>query len=852
MSPAEAEALLAAWQDDALDEAGAERLLAALRTNPVLARRAAVTARIDAGLALVLDASRLARLQEAVLTHVAPTGAGSLRRRVLGRLRTRRWTWWTSGLVALALLLLVLLGREQGVRLSEGRLRGDRDVAIPGATLAAGQPWTVLEPAVLRWPDGSRIELTAGSNLKLARDGCTLEQGSLTAQVTARGREAFVVRMPALGARVVVLGTRFTVAVDAGTARVAVVEGRVQVETQVGRELLGAGAERVIVADAAPLRLPAVAAEWRSPAGAGPGREAAMPGSGTAEPGAPRIAAWTGTARAGGEWAATGALDGVDRAWVWSAAGGLQPIPVRVVDPGEVRVVMPLRFGSGPGLLWLVSPMGASPPVVLNRPDPRWWLAAAGPLPAPGELLTVLGRGLAGAEVRLNGAGGLRVLAVEEAGEHILRARLPTDLALGEHQLSVVQPGELGQSHALPVTLAAAWQRPAATQTLAPGEDGADDTPRFWAALGRLEQAGGGVLHLEAGRFRIVGNLPLPGGIHLHGAGPDRTELLLCGDPATSEGIRLDGDRIAISDLTLRQDKRRYATCSMKSAPAITCTGLRIERVRVLPGVQAWLLDGRGGAIHDCELACLVRLYQDGWEVSGCTFHGGNAEGDVALALHAWRSLVRGNRFIGDPESALTTAVRTAAWEGEMRHLAVIGNELSGLGGQGGKQAALHLAGLALREVPQQATVIGIQGDELLLDRALPAASCAVLVVAGPGLGQVRGVAAVDGARLRPDQPWRVPPALGSVVACGRAVTDALVLDNRIAGTGIVAHEAECWLLDAVFSGNRSTTPRGNVLLGDAEQPIAWVVLDAAQAVELAPGGAEGQRGVVHQPAAGE
>ncbi|RKH42832.1 VgrG protein, partial [Corallococcus sp. AB050B] len=87
--------------------------------------------------------------------------------------------------------------------------------------------------AVLRLPDESRVRLSAGSDVVLARAEpdavhLTVQQGRLSVSASHAKREAFLVE--SAGLRVSVVGTVFSVERTAAGASVAVLEGRVRVD----------------------------------------------------------------------------------------------------------------------------------------------------------------------------------------------------------------------------------------------------------------------------------------------------------------------------------------------------------------------------------------------------------------------------------------------------------------------------------------------------------------------------------------------------------------------------------------------------------------------------------------------
>jgi predicted esterase len=109
--------------------------------------------------------------------------------------------------------------------------------AQTGAKLEPGQTLNLAEDtqASLRYADGTRVDLVAGSRVALVRpDGpaakhLRLEQGALTAEVTPQPANAPLVASTSL-ARATVRGTIFTLTFNSADTRLDVRRGRVQLE----------------------------------------------------------------------------------------------------------------------------------------------------------------------------------------------------------------------------------------------------------------------------------------------------------------------------------------------------------------------------------------------------------------------------------------------------------------------------------------------------------------------------------------------------------------------------------------------------------------------------------------------
>ena len=235
MSPAD---LIDAHLEDDLDDAGRAQLEAWLLADPEHRRHF---------LRAVLDHQALQRL------HAVHAPAGRQVRRPRGRKPARRAPW-----LALAALLLLALGAGRwlwpdaamalpGPTVAEARdgtvARDDGPLALEaGAALHSGDEVTVGDDGdlALRFPDGTRIRLAAGSSARVegGRTGLHLLRGSLSAEVQPQ-RPGFPALFATPGATVTVIGTALDIATADGETRVAVTHGLVAVR----RDADGAGVE---------------------------------------------------------------------------------------------------------------------------------------------------------------------------------------------------------------------------------------------------------------------------------------------------------------------------------------------------------------------------------------------------------------------------------------------------------------------------------------------------------------------------------------------------------------------------------------------------------------------------------
>jgi ferric-dicitrate binding protein FerR (iron transport regulator) len=251
MSPTE---LIDAHLEDELDDDGHRQLEAWLLADPAHRRRF---------LRAVLDHRALLRLHAARVPRSGPVRRPRLRK------SARRAPW-----LALAALLLLAVGAGLWLRpgapatttgptvveVRAGTLTRDgasRPVA-PDDALRAGDRLAVGDGGglAMRFPDGSRVQLTAdsGAQVEDGRTGLRLARGALTAEVQPQ-RPGFPARFTAPGTTVTVIGTALEVATAEGETRVAVGHGRVAVQRDADGAAVEVGAgEECLVAATGPLR----------------------------------------------------------------------------------------------------------------------------------------------------------------------------------------------------------------------------------------------------------------------------------------------------------------------------------------------------------------------------------------------------------------------------------------------------------------------------------------------------------------------------------------------------------------------------------------------------------------------
>ena len=262
-------------------------------------------------------------------------------------------------------------------------------------------------------------------------------------------------------------------------------------------------------------------------------------------------------------------------------AGAQHLDPVDVDAEGQTAsAVLPESTPSGAYRVWVHTDAGWTAPIVLNGARPAWLTQDEA---APGLQVSVVGKNLDLAEI--GGSTATRVMLSD--GEHAYEApvddvtpfkvafRVP-EVPVGTYTVIVSNDGEVWRSPSDgrtlsivepvddPVGLGVSWAREFvwdATFSVddygATGDGSADDAPAIQSAIDAAGDAGGGVVWLPNGTYRLLSGLTLPAKVVLRGesqagtvlsyeyTGTDRLGAVIgMQEPAVG--------RVGIADLTLR------------------------------------------------------------------------------------------------------------------------------------------------------------------------------------------------------------------------------------------------------------------------------------------------------------
>ncbi|HUU22420.1 MAG TPA: glycosyl hydrolase family 28-related protein, partial [Phycisphaerae bacterium] len=331
----------------------------------------------------------------------------------------------------------------------------------------------------------------------------------------------------------------------------------------------------------------------------------------------------------------------------------------------------------------------------------------------------------------------------------------------------------------------------------AAGDGLADDHAALTAAMAAAHDAGGGVVFLPPGTYRIGRTLSVPAGVKLRGAGRENTLL---------RGEGYDGDSgvppaavVALTD--------RTALCSLTVCGAVGegVPSVRHERpdmstdamVRLVPAQAGGVVgdvaildcrlralceepDGRGTlylkAIHvgeDCFGRCRGFRLNDNeihgslffyrgerMEIIGNTWRDGTAT--IVVAIHGWAvdSLLDSNRFVDTPGRLCFYPVRHCCIRFNEVHGAFRGTwanaeEVYLVHGSYGRyfgEADPRASGRATAAAGSTLTDAGGRWQPGLM------ADSTVVILAGRGFGQYRRVTGNTADTITVDRPWRVLP----------------------------------------------------------------------------------------------
>ena len=513
------------------------------------------------------------------------------------------------------------------------------------------------------------------------------------------------------------------------------------------------------------------------------------------------------------------------------AASGICTAPPKTAIPARVSYVdhkgqfaiveMPKALKPGQFSLWVTKSGQEAPPtkvIHMNLPRPQW---LSQPAAWAGQEVRLIGYNLLGSEfgakdltaVRLLPARGKAVAAkLLEANPFAVKFALP-QAAPGEYRVEVSNDGggnwvpvpdalrvvPVGKD---PLGLGVAWANDFHWErrfpVRPPTADCADDTPAIQAAIAQAKAAGGGVVFLPAGEYR-VNSLQVPSGIVLLGEGPQKTVLNYLGSGAAPINSAGDG--------------------TVAGLQGVARLGIKVEPGKTLP--DCFIIQGQqwGAAAGDVSLRTATRMFihdvsvdydlktpiENGHRGLGpitigrelclidhCRFRGYYAPPHrTLLNQYVWvhdnfmefsngtfvttaaRALVESNHLIGHRENVPDEARNPSDIHGIFArdHLYAADNLIEGMGIHEGEAICVEPPGAFVT----YGKVLSAEGKQMTLESAVPydwsklelqrsiSSAWHVVIVGGRGLGQYRRVTAAAGNAISVDREWDLLPDASSL-----------------------------------------------------------------------------------------
>ncbi len=449
------------------------------------------------------------------------------------------------------------------------------------------------------------------------------------------------------------------------------------------------------------------------------------------------------------------------------------------------------------GIVWLADGERLSNPMVVNRPQ-SWFLLKT--TSRPGELNRLCGMNLRGdryvPRYLFLRAKGDEPRQLDEVPRHkedgfsetfCVQFRLPADLEPGEYEVFLHNNsgGPFGFTRPLPLTVTVDPEFPerlfVATEHGVKGDSLTDNREALQAIIDRAGEAGGGIVFLPPGAYRVDDTVQLREHVVLRGAGRDATTLFFggvahekkrCSWFLSARGVHHTG----IEDLTVRVSyPMQYAVSYYAGGDPTFDTHLR--RCRFVGGTVG---------IH----------YNVNMEVAHCSFEGG-----TFFAHNLKQSWVHDNQFTtgrlqGNPVGLWSTenctiehnraynSNRGFVWQAHgyfgHYHNLIDANvvEDARFGANAGETYLFEGAGFQWFGQPAE-----IHPNRFSADGAdwKPDALkyCFAVVTAGRGLGQYRRIVSNTASEVTLAEPWTVLPCGDVRISILRGVVENAICNNR-------------------------------------------------------------------------
>jgi len=456
---------------------------------------------------------------------------------------------------------------------------------------------------------------------------------------------------------------------------------------------------------------------------------------------------------------------------------------------------------------WAETSQGMSAPLLLNRPE-VWTVMP--PRPAPGSRARLFGPNI-GSPVALVGPAGTVTLcrwsvsfALEKGFSKAYERtfEVPAGLAPGTYQLYVNNGGDFGWSRPRAVEVAAPPAPPAAVIPAEAAGDG--ETPSAAAIQKAIDQAaaGGGVVLLKAGLFRLEAALRLKPGVTLRGAGAGATTLL----PPRTGSIKPTfhhyrplvemGERCAIEHLAIdASGAEDHHALLVRQAADSAIRGCRVVNLNPCERPEGkWVAADavctvtghtRNLVVFDSEFRGELPFTHWGGTMTGAWFAHNRFEG---LPSGNSNFGARGMRECVFEHNRVFNSGRGIVVAGEAVHNYFGLNRVESiLGTVNGCEMFLYEMGEALwhgRPAKVAADSFATPGkawdDKSLHDGAGSFTYTAhAVVTAGRGMGQCIPLASAAGEAVRLARPWTLPPDEKSEVVVVFGCIENLHVENR-------------------------------------------------------------------------
>lgn len=524
------------------------------------------------------------------------------------------------------------------------------------------------------------------------------------------------------------------------------------------------------------------------------------------------------------------------------------PAEARRVNPIDVEeqvLVASLSHSREPhAVVWVGNVEGFSRPYLFNVAKPLWMNDSALP---PGGLLRIFGQGLRVQymphRVVLVQSGGDAIdLSLHSNPFHIrtdnrlIEATLPVDLPVGDYEVYLHNGygGAFGWSKAGDLNVHEAQngeERVFNVREFGAAGDGlADDIGALTDALQAAAEAGGGVVFLPPGTYRVGESLQIPATVTLKGSHRDNTIIKGFGfTPSTGGRFMWNSGQSSPASVVLMESNSTMESLTITGSVARGSGGHSLVQT-IVPVAATTFPDG--GLVERVKLK-EVHLdgptYHPDSGTDGAPFYSaGFSTGPTFAAAHSRQirihdSIVRGNIVFGhtDRSDIIGNTIHQGAVQAAgmfdcfvdanimrdspyrlysyrpVRNTYFRANEMYNFGGRrvSGASESFMLHG-GSQKIGGPAT----GGDHDTLADAHQSwtpgqfkhGRQTVLITAGRGFGQYRHVVDNTEDTLILDRPWRVQPDETSEYAMGHYFVDSVFYDNYNDGLGRVALYWEC------------------------------------------------------------